>query len=172
MNIEAQLELELSRWNTDLVAAYIGRDPLRFRELWNQIFPEKYPASPRAAWVAEFCCIRYPDLLKPYLKELLSNLAEIRNDGIKRHMVKILTYQSIPEEYLGNLIDLCFTWLQVNELPVAVKVHCMQIIYNTIPHFPELKEEFIAVVEDQIPKNSAGFSSRAKRLFEGLKDFA
>ncbi len=172
MNIQEQLEVELSRWNTDLVSEYVGADRERFYELWNLLLPEKYPVSPRTAWVLEFLCEKNPHLLKPYLDELLNALPGIIHHGIKRHMMKILTFQEIPEEHLGNLIDLCFRWIEDTEIPVAVKVHSMQIIYNAIQQFPELKAEFIAVVEDQIPKNSLGFKSRARRLIAKLQNIS
>lgn len=72
MNIQEQLEVELSRWNTDLVSEYVGADRERFYELWNLLLPEKYPVSPRAAWVLEFLCEKKPHLLKPYLDESLN----------------------------------------------------------------------------------------------------
>jgi hypothetical protein len=168
MDIRAQLEIELSRWNIDYVSNYVGNDPDRFHELWTIIFPENYPTSPRAAWAMEGIIVENPDMIRPYLEQLLTILPGIRHDGIKRHMMKILTFQQIPEKYLGNLIDLCFEWMQKAELPVAVKVHSMQVIFNTLHLYPELKDEFIAVVEDQVPKNSVGFKSRARRLIARL----
>jgi len=170
MNIKEQLEVELSRWNVDYVSGFVGDDPDRFRELWNIMFPENYPTSPRAAWAIEIIIEKYPHLLDPYLVQLLVTLPGIQHDGIKRHMMKILTYREIPEKYLGKLIDLCFEWIERNDLPVAVKVHSMQVIFNTMPKYPELKDEFIAVLEDQMPKNSVGFKSRAGRLIAALNN--
>ncbi len=168
MDIKKQLEAELSRWNMDLVAKYVAEDRNRFHELWNLMLPEQYPISPRAAWVIESLCENKPHLVKPYMDQLLNALPGINHHGIKRHMMKILTFQEIPEEHLGNLIDTCFRWIQDAEIPVAVKVHSMQIIYNAIQQYPELKEEFIAVLEDQVPRNSPGFKSRARRLIAKL----
>jgi hypothetical protein len=172
MNIREQLKAELSMWNTDLVSEHVGEDQDRFRELWNLLFPEEYPISPRAAWAIEAVCVKHPHLLKPYMDELLKALAGVENHGIKRHMMKILTFQEIPEERLGNLIDLCFLWIEDPDIPVAVKVHSMQIIFNTISQYPELKAEFVTVVEDQIPKNSSGFKSRARSLIGKLYDIS
>ena len=170
MNISEQLEVELSRWNVDYVSGFVGNDPDRFHELWNLLVPENYPTSQRAAWAIDIINEKYPNLLKLYLDQLFVILPKIQSDPIKRHMMKILTYHDIPEQHLGNLIDLCFEWILQNELPVAVKVHSMQVIFNTIPKYPELKEEFIAVLEDQMPKNSVGFKSRAGRLIAALNN--
>jgi hypothetical protein len=169
MNIREQLKVELSKWNMVYVSEYVGDNPARFRELWELVFPENYPVSQRAAWALEGIVEQYHHMIKPYLVELLTRLPGIKHDAIKRHMMKILTYQEIPEEYLGNLIDLCFQWLEQNDLPVAVKVHSMQVIYNTIHKYPELREEFIAVLEEQMPRNSVGFKSRATRLIRALE---
>jgi len=53
--------------------------------------------------------------------------------------------------------------------PVAVKVHAMQIIYNHTLIYPELKEELITVIEDQVENNSVGFKSRGMRIIRQLK---
>ena len=168
MDIKEQLEAELSRWNTDLVGEYVGEDRDRFHELWNLLFPEQYPISPRAAWVIESLCEKNPRLLKPFLNELLNQLPAIVHHGIRRHMMKILTFQEIPDEQLGKLIDRCFLWIQDGDIPVAVKVHSMQIIFNATEQYPELKAELIAVLEEQMSRNSPGFKSRARRLIAKL----
>ena len=170
MKISEQLKVELSRWNVDYVSGFVGNDPDRFHELWNLVFPENYPISQRAAWAIDIIIEKYPDLIKPYLDQLLVILPEIQHNAIKRHMMKILTFQEIPEKYLGKIIDLCFEWIQENDMPVAVKVHSMQVIFNTMLKFPELKDEFVAVLEDQMPKNSVGFKSRATRLIASLNN--
>lgn len=170
MNIQEQLEVELSRWNTDLVSEYVGADRERFNELWKLMLPEKYPISPRAAWAIESICLRDPCLVKPYIDELCKALPGVKNHGIKRHMMKVLTFHKIPEKHLGKLIDLCFLWLQDADIPVAVKVHSMQIVFNAISRYPGLKAEFVAVLEEQMPRNSEGFKSRARRLVARLQD--
>jgi hypothetical protein len=52
---------------------------------------------------------------------------------------------------------------------VAVKVHAMQIIYNHALIYPELKEELITVISDQVDNNSVGFKARGKRLIKKLE---
>ena len=45
----------------------------------------------------------------------------------------------------------------------------MQIIYNHTLIYPELKEELITVIEDQLENNSVGFKSRGMRIIRQLK---
>jgi hypothetical protein len=46
----------------------------------------------------------------------------------------------------------------------------MQIIFNHVLLYPELKGELIAVIEDQMNNNSVGFSSRARRLLKQMEN--
>jgi len=70
----------------------------------------------------------------------------------------------IAEKYHGILLDICFEWLSAEDRTVAEKVYAMQIIANHLKLYPELINEFIEVLDDQTPKNSPGFASRAKRI--------
>jgi hypothetical protein len=67
------------------------------------------------------------------------------------------------------LIDLCFGYLSSEIIPVAVKAHAMQIIYNHVLLYPELKDELVTILEDQIDNNTVGFLSRARRLIKQME---
>ena len=50
-----------------------------------------------------------------------------------------------------------------------MKAHAMQIIYNHVLLYPELKDELVTVLEDQMENNSAGFKSRGVRLIKQME---
>ena len=88
------------------------------------------------------------------------------NNGVKRQVVKALAAREIPEKYEGRMVDLCFRWLQSPKMPVAIKVHCMQILANITERHPDLAEELRIVIIEQIPRNSVGFSSRGRKILK------
>jgi hypothetical protein len=45
----------------------------------------------------------------------------------------------------------------------------MQIAYNHVLLYPELKDELVTILEDQIDNNSVGFLSRARRLIKQME---
>ena len=45
----------------------------------------------------------------------------------------------------------------------------MQIIFNHALIYPELKEELVMVIEDQVGNNSVGFKSRGTRIIRQLE---
>ena len=93
----------------------------------------------------------------------------MESKGSLRSLLRLLSRHDIPEDEQGLLIDLCFSYLVSELYPVAVKAHAMQIIYNHVLLYPELKDEFITVIEDQAKNNSVGFKARGNILIKQME---
>jgi len=168
MDLKEQLLTENSKWNATYIANEVGDNVEQFTLLWNYIKNEAPPLSTRSAWAFENVCKRYPDLLNNYIDEIIKMLPEIKNDAIKRHMLKILSFSDLPENRLGKLFDSCLIYIEDPEEPVAVKVHSLQILYNISEIEKELKPELIAIIKNQSQKSSSGFKARGALLLEKL----
>jgi hypothetical protein len=169
IHYELLLMQELSRRHMERVARHIGNDTEAFGQLMNIVLHGYPPVVQRAAWVMEICWEEDPKLFLPYIAIAVDSLPRFMNDGVKRQIVKILAAQDIPESQQGKLADLCFEWVQSATVPVAIKVHCMQILANLAANYPELSIELQAVIREQIPRNSVGFSSRGKKILKQLQ---
>ena len=115
------------------------------------------------------CLDVHPKLLSPYVETLIDALPRFGNDGVKRQVVKALAVRQIPEKLEGQLADLCFCWLQSSSVPVAIKVHCMQILANITIRHPDLAVELRTVISEQIPRSSAGLASRGRKILKRLQ---
>jgi hypothetical protein len=164
MDIKTQLLSELSRANVDYTVHVLGNDPAYFKELINFIFNEPDPLPMRASWVIEGITLKYPGMILPYIGMLIRNLRRYKHPGTRRNLLKIFSRMKIPEKYHGILLDVCFDWLVEEHINVAEKVFAMQIIANHLVFYPELVNEFLEVIHDQVPKNSPGFASRARLI--------
>jgi len=171
---------QLSRQHIDYVAFCIGDNEEEFAKLMNIVLRGKEPVVQRAAWAMDVCLEKYPDLLTPYVEVLIEALFiftdpvrdetnGFTNNGVKRLSLKALASCTIPDKYEGVMVDLCFRWMQTSDMPVAIKVHCMQILANITERHPDLAEELRTVIIEQIPRNSVGFSSRGRKI---LKKFS
>jgi len=168
---ETLLMLELSRRNMDYVAKCIGDDKNEFEQLMQIVLYGKFPVAQRAAWVMDICLLYYPHLLTPYVELLIEALPRFGNDGVKRAAVKALSMREIPEKYEGLLFDWCFCWLQSSDMPVSIKVHCMQILANIAERYPDLAGELQTVIKEQLPRNSAGFASCGRKILKRFSQF-
>jgi hypothetical protein len=168
LDIKKELLKEHSKAQAVKISNYIGDDPEKFNQLITLFLADEYRVTQRAAWVVSHCADQYPKLIEPHLEQLILNLKNQVHVAVKRNTVRVLQDVEIPEELLGETADICFNLMQSGEETIAVKVFAMTVLGNICVKFPELKNELIPLIEDQMPYGSAGFKSRGKKILKNL----
>jgi hypothetical protein len=130
---------------------------------------EKDPVAWRASWILDGSDEQEPGLAASYISKIVRALPALESKGSLRSLLRMLCRYDIPEEEQGLLIDLSFSYLVSELYPLAVKVHAMQIIYNHVLLYPELKDELVTVLEDQMENNTVGFLARGRRLIKQME---
>ncbi|MEA3317172.1 MAG: hypothetical protein U9R54_04385 [Bacteroidota bacterium] len=168
ISLSDQLLAECSRKNTDYIVSIIEHD----LELLTNVIELLYSDIPylkfRACWVLEILFCKHPEIASPHLYTLISIFNNTNNNSLRRHLTKILSVCQLSENQLGMILDRCFNQIQDSDIPVAVKIHSMQVIDKNLEYFPELKPEFIAILETHMNRNSAGFKARANKILKQL----
>ncbi|MCP4312374.1 MAG: hypothetical protein GY790_14010 [Bacteroidetes bacterium] len=141
-----------------------------FNTLLDLALYDKDPLAWRAGWILDGSDELSPGLASDFISTIIQRLPKIESTGTIRCLLRLLCRYDILEEDQGILIDLCFRYLVSELYPVAVKVHAMQIIYNHVLIYPELKDELVTVISDQVDNNSVGFKSRGMRLIKKMED--
>lgn len=153
----------------ELIIREMGGSEEGFRELLEMALGEQDPLAWRATWVLDGCDEHYPGLARKHVSRIVRHLPSITSHGVLRSMLRMLCRHQVPEEQQGLLIDLCFSYLVSELYPLAVKVHAMQILYNHVLLYPELKHELLTVIEDQADHNSVAFRVRGRQIMEKLE---
>jgi hypothetical protein len=153
----------------DLYIREVIGSKAHFESLLEMALHDKDPVAWRASWVLDGSDEQQPGLAAPYLHKIVQALPALESRGSLRSLLRMLCRYDISEEDQGLLIDLCFRSLVSELYPLAVKVHAMQIIYNHVLLYPELKDELVAVLEDQMENNSVGFMARGRRLLKQME---
>jgi hypothetical protein len=91
------------------------------------------------------------------------------HDAVKRNVVRLLQFIEIPKQLQGLTADICFRFFHNKREPIAVRVFSMTVLSNLAKKLPELKNELIPLIEDQLPYGSAGFISRGRKVLRELK---
>jgi len=169
MDIKKVFEKEHSRIATDKVLHYIQDYPNKMVELMDCFFDADPRICQRAAWPVGDLGEKYPDLLIPYLPEMILNLKAPKHDAVIRNTVRTWQYMSIPEEYLGEIFELCFNYINDPKIPVAIRAFSMTVCANICKAVPELKEELILAIKDQLEYGSAGIKSRGHHVIKELE---
>lgn len=168
-NIKSQLQVEISKFNTEYVSDAVGNNEDMFKMLWEMILQEEHPIPWKAAWVFDTVAERYPYMVESHIPEIVNNLSKFKEDGVKRSTLRILTRHQLPEDKIGLLFNICYDWMTSGAESIAVKVHAMQICYDISKMEPEIKKELHDTIETIMPANSTGFQNRAGKLLEKLK---
>lgn len=169
MDIKEALLEEHSKAQTLKIKRYIGSSQDRFKELIDLILEDEYRIVQRASWVVKHTCDSNPMLIYPYLSDLIPRLRKPLHDAYKRNILHILSLLEVPEEYLGELADICFESLENRKEAVAIRVHAMQNLHNICFKEPELANELKLFIEEFMPHESAGFKSRGKKIIDSLR---
>ncbi len=169
MDIEKALLEEHSKVNTLRITDYIGNDEQRFATLMTIFFDKGYRLNQRAAWVLYFCWENQPQLVEPYLEKMVMLLGEQTHPALKRNILRIFQSQFIPEKLHGHLLNFAFNLLVDRNEPVAIRVFSMTVLDNLSGIYPDIKQELMAYLQEEIEFGSAGFKSRARKILKRLE---
>jgi hypothetical protein len=170
MNLVETILKEHSTRQRNKIVAYVGKNQKRFAELVQVFLDGPYRVTQRAAWALSYCVEDHPDLAKPHLKILLKNILKSgQHVAVKRNTLRLLQFITVPKNLQGITADIGFRLLSDNKEPVAVKVFAMSALKDIALQQPELKNELIPIIEDQLPYTTPAFISRARKVLKELK---
>ncbi len=169
MNLRETILAEHSKKQCDKIVAWVGDEQKRFDELFELFLHSEYRVTQRAAWPLSYCVIAHPHFIHPHYGGLIYNLKRPNlHDAIKRNTVRLLQVVDIPEKYEGDIMDICFQYLQSPKEPVAVKVFSITVLGNFAKKYPEIIPEIKLLIKEQLPHQTAAFKSRAKKLLKKM----
>lgn len=169
MDLKTALLKENSIKNIHRIVDYIGSDQYKFDELMLLFLDTQYRLTQRSANVVNLCSSRNPNLLEPYLEEIINLLAEKKEAAIIRNIVRLLQFVDIPENLLGIAFENCYALTLSNESPIAIKSFGIGILYNICKKEPDLKQEVAELVKMQLPGASSGLKNRCLRTLKNLE---
>lgn len=169
MNLREFILEEHSKSHTTAIVNWVGNDKKRFAQLVDVFLDGEYRVTQRASWPLSLCVERHPELVLPHLGKLLRNLEKPGlHNAVLRNTMRLLQEIEIPEKYLGNLVDTCFSFVQKTETPIAVRVFAMTVLVNIVKREPELKREVRELIESLMEEGSPGIKSRGKKMLAVL----
>lgn len=170
MNLRETILSEHSKSNCDKIVAWIGSNQKRFNELFSLFLNDEYRITQRAAWPLSYSAIAHPALMKNNFEKLIKNLHRPNlHDAIKRNTVRLLQQIEIPEKYEGEVMNICFQYVESPTEAVAIKAFSLTILGKLAKKFPEILPEITLLIGEQSGHQSAAFKSRSKQLLKEHK---
>jgi len=168
MNLREEVLREHSKKQTVRLGKWVGGDKRRFTKLMNLFLHDEYRVVQRSAWVVKHVADEHPDWMRPWLKRMLVYCRQPVHDAVKRNVIRILQDMELPKNLQGIAATTCFDFLSSPEEPVAVKVFSMTVLANIAKHEPDLKQELIMLIREQMEWEKPAFRSRGKKILKQL----
>lgn len=165
MNLREEILREHSKTQCDKIVLWIGNDQNRFDELFTLFLGSDYRVTQRASWPLSYSTIAHPGLIKKNLSRLILNLKkpDLPN-AVKRNSLRLLQNILIPQQLDGQVMEICFKYLESPKEAVAIKAFSLTVLGNLCRRYPEILPEIKLLIQDQMPHQTAAFKSRAKKL--------
>jgi len=129
----------------------------------------EYRLAQRAAWSVSWASRKKPELINPYIKDLVAQLNRTDvHDAVIRNSVRVLEQIEIPESLHGDVMNACFSFVEKPSVPVAIKVFSLTTLFNLSKYYPEIKGELKLIIENNWNNESAAFKSRGKKILSAL----
>jgi hypothetical protein len=145
-------------------------DELLFDQIYRLIFCDEPKIAWHAAWVIDHVSEADPSKLEPHVNELIDMLPELKSTALKRHFTRMINRHAIPEERMGQLLDVLYKFLSPAEA-IAVRANALEILLKIALSEPELQNELVSVTEAMLEdERTPGMISKGKKILRRLKD--
>jgi hypothetical protein len=151
------------------IVSEVVNQPERMEELMTLFFDEDLRTCQRAAWPVGLLADNNAHLLDPYIARMLDNLDTPHHDAVIRNTFRTFQYVDFSEELEGIAFDKAFNFLLDVNYAVGIRIFSMTVCGNIAMKYPELGQELIPVIEENMPHGSAGFRARGASILKKLR---
>jgi 8-oxo-dGTP diphosphatase len=163
----------MGRKEAEWLAASAIENPATFMKLLEYSLSADKSLSFRASWTLTKVCDRFPEIIYPYLDQIVETLCKLENESTVRSFLRIVSLsdlEKINSHQQGLLTDFCFLKLNSGISAIAVKAYAMEILYKLTLVYPELANELSASISILMEDGSAGITSRGRTILKRLAE--
>ncbi len=173
------IKTTLQKSKAEKLAAIASEDTFSVKDLIDLSFYHDEQIGFRAAWILENVFTNHQQRFLPYALYFLEKFPQQNNLSALRHYVKIMAFMTkknasveikkILAEYDTNqLVEVAFAWLIDEQIPVAVKSHCLNLLANLNVKHKWIKEELLQTMDFLVDKESIAFFAKVKQIRKQL----
>ena len=169
LKLRETLLAEHSKANCNRIIKWVGKNQIRFDELFSLFLIDEYRVVQRAAWPLSYIVITHPRLIQKHFSKLLKNLHKPGiPDSVKRNTMRLLQEISIPQRFHGEVMNTCFDYIISPTEKPAIKAFSLTVLENLSKLYPDIKQELKTVIKDRWDFEKAAFHSRARKILSKL----
>jgi len=171
--LQSMINNMISMKEADWIATSAIENPAIFRKLLDYSHSPDKKLAFHASWTLSKVCDKFPEIILPFLSQIVDSLDRIDNESTLRSFLRIISLTDMAEinnRRHGFLADFCFSQLNSGLSAVAVKAYSMEILYRLSLIYPELATELSASIVILMEDGSAGITSRGRMILKKLAE--
>ena len=171
--LQAMIIRMMSTKEAEWMAVSATGNPAIFSSLIEYAFSDEPALAFRASWIMTKACDKEPELIYPYLEDIVGRLGTLVNESAIRSVLRTISLGDIGRisvKHHGILAEYCYNQLRSGFSAIAVKAYAMEILYKLVLLYPELKNELVATISILQPGGSAGIVSRSRQILKKLAE--
>jgi hypothetical protein len=173
MELQSMINNIMSMKEADWIATSATENPALFLRLLEYSLSSDNKLAFRASWTLTKVCDKFPEIIHPYLSQVVESLSKIDNESTLRCFLRIISltdFTKINNRRHGLLADFCFKTLNSGFSAIAVKAYSMEILYQLSLIYTELATELSASIMMLMEDGSAGIYARGKLILKKLAE--
>jgi 8-oxo-dGTP diphosphatase len=176
-SVDTELQSIVEKMMSSKEAEWVAESAIENQAIFVKLFEYSNSSDKklafRASWTLTKVCDRFPEIIYPYLEQIVRSLSKIDNESTLRSFLRILSLtdlNKISSHYHGLLTDFCFNIINSGFSAIAVKAYSMEILYRLSCIYPELANELSATVNMLQGDGSAGVVARGRMIMKKLAE--
>ena len=150
------------------VVRQVLRNPALFGELFEGMLSGDPLVRMRAADAAEKVTAERPDLLQPYKKRLLHEIANIDQQEISWHVAQMIPRLHLRPEERAIAIKVLSAYLTFKGK--IVRTFALQALVSLSYNDPKIRARVTKILRDVAETGSPALKARGRKLLEQLRD--
>lgn len=172
-DLQAMVNNMMSMKEAEWIATSAIENPAIFLKLFEYSYSPDKKLAFRASWTLTKVCDKFPEIIYPYLSQIVETIGKIDNESTLRSFLRIISLsdlEKINSRQHGLLADFCFSTLNSGFSAIAVKAYSMEILYRFSLIYPELANELSTSIRILLEDGSAGITSRGRMILKKLAE--
>ena len=169
--LQSMINNMMSMQEAEWVATSAVENPSIFLKLLEYSYTIDKKLAFRASWTLTKVCDKYPELIYPYLSEIIEALPRIGYESVQRSFLRILSLSDLGNltgRHHGLLADYCFASLNSGLTAIAIKAYSMEILYKLSLIYPELANELASSIRILMEDGSAGIVAKGNAVLKRI----
>lgn len=169
-NLESLLVKGINKNDIAALAQAAGTDEHMFLHLLDVIENGAQTPAMKAAWVIGTMSDQGAlELIDKYAERIYQLATEKPVGGVVRELMKALIAANLSENLQGRFLDFCFKQLMRMDVDVALKYNSNKYILKSLKQYPELKDEFLTILESQLDSHNDAWKKYTSRIIAQLR---